>query len=170
MWLPELLTLYCLLSALAEDWAQDIHIVAETYVKVPVLQNVIHQTIPPCWIQEDWKSYKCLRQEMGLLSREPGRPKRKPTDPYIWAPRNKVPKTERWREGGTNEGGERRKEGRKGGKEGDSERLPTLDALEPCPNPLYWASVPIVHLVDAKGTHLSPILSWAKRQPPGPAD
>ena len=65
---------------------------------------------------------------MGLLSRESGCFKRKSEDPFIWAPRNKGPKTGRWREGwgGGGEGreGMRRKRrmgpgvGVGGGKEG----------------------------------------------------
>ena len=57
--------------------------------------------------------------------------------------------------------------GRKGGREGDAERFPTLDVLG-CLSCLNWASAPILQLVEAKDTHLPLLLSCSKRVPSGP--
>ena len=54
-----------------------------------------------------------LRQKMGLLSRESGCFKRKPADPFMWAPRNKGPNTDRRREGWGGEWEEREGKRRK---------------------------------------------------------
>ena len=126
----------------------------------------------------------CLRQEMGLLSRESGCFKRKSEDPFIWAPRNKGPKTGRWREGwggggGGWEGGNEKEEKDGagcggGGREGREGRRETLRGslhwmLWACPSPLNWASAPILQLVEAEDSHPF-LLSCSKREPSGLRD